>query len=361
MKKVISFPHMANYHIPIEILLKLIFHDCTILPSPPITKKTLELGSRYSPDFVCVPFKYNLGNFIETLDNGANILLQAGGGCRFGFYGELQAQILKDLGYEFEFITLISLSDISDLYKTIKRLGSPLSFHKFICYVVLVMTMVKIIDKIEFYIRENVGFEVIQGSFENLLQDFFDELKNIKSFKKLFSVYRKYNKRLKNIKIDKPPDCLKVGMVGELYTLMEPYSNYYMEKELAKNKIAVSRYITVSYLLFEKGFTDKFTLKKTGKYLKYLIGADGVDSVFRSKRFAECGYDGIIHVKPFGCTPEINAIPSLQNISRDYKIPILYFSFDSQTSETGVQTRLEAFYDMLVKRKEATCKKDFWV
>lgn len=33
----------------------------------------------YSPDFVCVPFKYNLGNFIETLDNGANILVQAGG------------------------------------------------------------------------------------------------------------------------------------------------------------------------------------------------------------------------------------------------------------------------------------------
>jgi benzoyl-CoA reductase/2-hydroxyglutaryl-CoA dehydratase subunit BcrC/BadD/HgdB len=45
-------------------------------------------------------------------------------------------------------------------------------------------------------------------------------------------------------------------------------------------------------------------------------------------------------------------MPVLQNISRDYKMPILYFSFDSQTSETGIKTRLEAFIDMITMRKE---------
>jgi predicted nucleotide-binding protein (sugar kinase/HSP70/actin superfamily) len=79
MSRVISFPHMANYHVPIEILLQLVFPMHKIISPPPITKKTLELGSMHSPDFVCVPFKYNLGNFIETLDNGANVLVQAGG------------------------------------------------------------------------------------------------------------------------------------------------------------------------------------------------------------------------------------------------------------------------------------------
>jgi hypothetical protein len=28
-------------------------------------------------------------------------------------------------------------------------------------------------------------------------------------------------------------------------------------------------------------------------------------------------------------------------------MPIIYFSFDTLTSETGIKTRLEAFYDML--------------
>ena len=72
------------------------------------SKKTIELGRRYSPDYVCSPFKYNLGNYIESLNNGATILLQAGGGCRYGYYAELQEQILKDLNYEFEFINFIA-------------------------------------------------------------------------------------------------------------------------------------------------------------------------------------------------------------------------------------------------------------
>ena len=75
-------------------------------------------------------------------------------------------------------------------------------------------------------------------------------------------------------------------------------------------------------------------------------------SIDKALEFAKKHYDGIIHVKSFGCTPEIDAMPVLQNISNDFKIPILYFSFDSQTSETGIQTRLEAFYDMIVMRKE---------
>ena len=63
------------------------------------------------------------------------------------------------------------------------------------------------------------------------------------------------------------------------------------------------------------------------------------------------GCDGIIQVKSFGCTPEIDAMPILDNVSKDFNIPVLHFSFDSQTSETGVRTRLEAFYDMVEARK----------
>lgn len=75
-------------------------------------------------------------------------------------------------------------------------------------------------------------------------------------------------------------------------------------------------------------------------------------TVYKALEWAKEGFDGIVHVKSFGCTPEIDAMPVLQKISNDYKIPILYFSFDSQTSETGIQTRLEAFYDMIIMRKE---------
>ena len=353
MQKVISFPHMGNYYIPVETVLKYIFKDHKVMTAPNITKKTLELGSKYSPDFVCVPFKYNLGNYIEALEKGANVLIQAGGGCRYGYYAEIQEQILRDLGYKFEFIKLIkSKINPFTLYKACKKIGTPLSFSKFIYYILLLFKMINVLDKIETYIRENIGFEVVEYSFEVLQKEFLEELKSVYNFKTLNDIYKEYDGKFKKLKINKPKDCLKVGLVGELYTLMEPYSNFFIEKELAKNKIEVSRYITVTFLLFQKAKLKNIILKSAGKYLKYAIGADGTDSVERSKMMAEKKYDGIIHVKPFGCIPEINAMPMLQNIGKDYKIPILYFSFDSQTSETGVKTRLEAFYDMLMMRKE---------
>ena len=91
----ISFPHIGNYYIAINYLIKKLTKKEVLIP-PKITRKTIDIGSKYSPDFVCVPFKYNLGNYIEALDQGANILLQAGGGCRYGYYFELQEKILNN-------------------------------------------------------------------------------------------------------------------------------------------------------------------------------------------------------------------------------------------------------------------------
>ena len=54
----------------------------------------------------------------------------------------------------------------------------------------------------------------------------------------------------------------------------------------------------------------------------------------------------------FGCTPELNAMSILSKVSEDYNIPIIYFSFDSQDSEVGIETRLEAFYDMIIAKKK---------
>lgn len=351
-EKIISFPHMGNYYIAIEFLIKHTL-NMKILTPPPITKRTLELGSKYSPDFVCVPFKYNLGNYIEALENGANFLVQAGGGCRFGYYGEIQEQILRDLGYDFEFINILNADDMNpfSIYSTFKKLNSKLSFAKFTYYFTLTLKMVEIIDKIEEYIRENIGFELREGSFEQLQKDFLNRLKTVKGFRDINKIYEKYNMLFMNLKINKPDNPIKVGIVGELYVLMEPFSNYFLEKELAKKGIQVTRFITVTYL-FQKYKNKKQLIESCGKYLKYEIGSDGTDSVARTKQLAEEGYDGVIHVKPFGCTPEVNAMPILQNIGNDYKIPILYFSFDSQTSETAIKTRLEAFHDMLMMKRE---------
>lgn len=115
--------------------------------------------------------------------------------------------------------------------------------------------------------------------------------------------------------------------------------------------IEIKRFTNVSYLLYQKRLHRKRNLHYIEKYCKYTLGADGMDNVYRAKYLIDQGYDGIIHTKPFGCTPEIGAIPIINKVCQDGKMPIIYFSFDSQTSETGIKTRLEAFYDMLKIKK----------
>lgn len=360
-QKIISFPHLGNYYIPIRYLLKhLTKHK--IMSAPPITKKTIELGNKYSPDFVCIPFKYNLGNFIEALDNGANILIQAGGGCRYGYYSEVQEQILKDLGYHFEFYNLTGDDHFTFryLYKTFKKLNPKINIFKFIHYLLMTLLMIYCMDKIDEYIRENIGFELIKNSFEQLQKNMFQDFVKINNPISLFFCYLKYKQKFKRLPIHKPKNCLKVGVIGELYTSMEPYASYYLEKQLASMNIEVKRFTNVTYLLITKRFQTKKLLRQIKKYCKYTIGADGMDNVFRAKYLAEKGFDGLIHIKPFGCTPEIGAIPILQRVSEDYKIPIIYFSFDNQTSTEGMKTRLEAFYDMLKVRKEKEIDKSLY-
>ena len=43
-EKIITFPHMGDYYIPINYLIKKITKQKVIIP-PPITKKTIQLGS----------------------------------------------------------------------------------------------------------------------------------------------------------------------------------------------------------------------------------------------------------------------------------------------------------------------------
>ena len=87
-------------------------------------------------------------------------------------------------------------------------------------------------------------------------------------------------------------------------------------------------------------------------YLVYDMGPTSTLTVLAAKRYGEAAFDGVIHAKSAGCTPEIDCIPVLQRVSDDFHMPILYLTYDSQTSDTGLDTRLEAFYDMLAMKKE---------
>lgn len=59
---------------------------------------------------MCLPFKILIGNYIESIEKGADTILITGscGPCRFGMYSILQRDILYNLGYDVDIIVLES-------------------------------------------------------------------------------------------------------------------------------------------------------------------------------------------------------------------------------------------------------------
>lgn len=352
MNKIISFPHLGNYYIPIKYVIKKLT-KCNIIVPSKNNKKTIEIGSKYSPSDICMPFKYNLGNYIEALESGANILIQAGGGCRYGYYAELQEQILKDLGYNFEFINLIQDNHISlkKLYQISKKINPKLNIITYIYYLIQGILIIITMDKLDKYFRENIGYEQEKGTFEKVQKQYLNSLnKENLSILKIIKTFIKYNKKYKNI-LQKNTKRSTILLIGELYSLMDSESSNNIEINLAKQGFKIIRYTNLTYLLIIKRFMRKILLIKGKKYIKYTLGADGTESVVHAYEHSKQGIDGIIHIKSFGCVPEINAMPILNKISEEYNVPILYLSFDGENNNSNIDTKIEAFTDMIKAKK----------
>lgn len=358
MNKIISIPHLGPYYIPIKYIIQSTT-KCQVLIPPQNDKQTINLGSKYSPEEICMPFKYQLGNYINALNNGANILIQAGGGCRYGYFAELQCQILKTLGYKFTFINLIKNNHVSifKMYKFAKSVNKKLNILTYFYYLINGFLMIVCMDKLNNYLRRNMGFEKIPNSFEKSEKSFYQELSQNKLNPiKIIKIYSKYKRIYHDIELKQVPR-IKVLLIGELFSLIDTNSSNNLEHSLIKEQIEVIRYTDLTYLLLTKKFIHPYLLRKAKKYLKYPLGADGDVSISHAIKHAKAGIDGIIHLKSFSCVPEINAIPILNEISEDYQVPIMYLSFDGQNNISNIDTKLEAFYDMLKAKKHQNLSK----
>ena len=351
MERVIAFPLMGNYYVPINFLFSKISNS-KILNPPPITSKTIELGSKYSPDFLCTPFKYTLGTYIECLEMGANTLVQMGGGCRYGYYCELQEKILQDLGYNFRYYNLVTKghTEIKRIYKIMKDINPKLNVLKSLYYLLIAKKMVEYMDYIDNFIRENSAYGNIDD-FNKCLNIMLEEFSKVKTYIGLKRIFHKYKNKIKGIKISKPKNNIRIGVIGELYTLMEAFANNNLEDMLIKGGVEIKRFTNVTYLLFEKRKKSRKYLKSL-KNIKYKMGADAMDNIYYTKYLIDNNYDGIIHIKSSFCTPEIGSMSIINKICEENNMPVLFLTQDANTSKVGFETRIEAFLDMIEMRKE---------
>ncbi|MDD2553265.1 MAG: CoA protein activase, partial [Desulfotomaculaceae bacterium] len=100
----LTFPRMGESWRTFKMIMEDLGNEVVV--PPPISKRTLDLGVRYSPEFACFPLKILMGTYLETVEMGADTIVTSGGvgPCRAGGYAMLHQKILKDLGHDIKMI-----------------------------------------------------------------------------------------------------------------------------------------------------------------------------------------------------------------------------------------------------------------
>ncbi|MFW5976598.1 MAG: CoA protein activase [Bacillota bacterium] len=352
MRKV-TFPHMGNLDIGIKALINEVGLE-PIVP-PDNSKKTLDLGVKYAPEHACLPLKITLGNFIEALDKGANYILMGGGRgpCRFGYYGEVQKEILKDVGYEFEMICLEP--DLKLMYRKFRELFKGCSFKDIINGLRLAVRKLSAIDEVNQLAAKSRYREENEGEIDSIFNKFLVSIDRASAVRKIKKIKKNYKEKIRNSLGDfKRSVKLKIGIVGEIYMVIEPFANLEIEKKLGQLGVLVDREIYITSWLKEFlniGKHNKIVKKFASSYLKNFVGGHGIHSVGDTVRYSREKFDGVIQLGPFTCMPEIVAKTILNEVEAKEDISVLTFFMDEHRGEAGFKTRLEAFVDLLERKK----------
>ncbi|MEW5706658.1 MAG: CoA protein activase [Actinomycetota bacterium] len=359
----VTFPHMGT----IDLVLSDLF-DRTgleyIIP-PRTSERTLQLGLRYSPEFACLPLKITLGNFIEALEAGADTLLMAGGvgPCRFGYYAEVQKCILKEAGYDFDMIILEPPAMGWKLFIDTLRLLAPGKSIRQIWRIIKTgFRKARAIDELEKYVLKYRAYEVKRGDMTKAYKKALEIIKPAITDEEITEAREEAFSILEGVEKDLGRPCLKVGIIGEFYLLLEPFANFGIEEYLGNMGISLERSVYLSDWISPSsknlimGISDQEVAQAARPYLNHFVGGEGLPSVGHTVIYAKEGFDGVIHLFPFTCMPDTIAKSILPKVSRDYDIPVISFVIDEQTGRAGLITRLEAFIDLLASRRKQKSK-----
>jgi len=287
---------------------------------PPITEKTIKLGVKYSSPMMCHPFKVTLGSFIEALEMAkkkgikltylgigtSNVCVTS---CRFQQYFEIQKKICEDLGYDFDTIFIERKGSIFfGVLSTFKRVNPKNSYPKVIK---------ELIKAVKLMYQEEKKNEYFDGHDQ---------------------------------------EKIKIGIVGEFYTVIENSINYDIFNKLRNMGVNVHTFVKCTSELKRgyKGYKEEVPMsfvKEAKKYYKGTFRAHGDSSHHALYFYKHHNFDSVIHLMPLSCMPEATSEMIMDLAAKRLDLPLYRFEIDETNSEANVNTRLEASVELLQRKK----------
>ncbi len=353
----VSFPHFGyNY-----VLWKSFFRalDLEVLVPPQTSKRTLDVGIMLCPEMLCTPCKLILGNYVEALERGADILIMLGGHriCRLGYSVNIQAEVLRREGFKFSHHVLDVFDAGNELNRIIDELRGPGQLGK-IEMMRLLFAKIEALDQAEQLAHRTRPREIVRGATTKVFEQGLSLIEETYSRKEVQRARESIAEMFSLIPVDDRRSTVDIAIVGDPYTMLAPFFNMNIEEELGYLGVEVHRGFWLSNSTAFDPVGDILGTKHWHKvqraadrYVKHDLGAFARDSVGEAVLFSEQKVDGIIHLTAFDCTPEIVTRSLLPRLRQDFRIPILTLAFDEHTGHGGLISRLEAFVDVLHQRK----------
>lgn len=363
----VTFPHLGTMH----IFCKAIAETAGIpyIVPPETSRKTLTLGLQHSNECICLPFKIILGNFIEALQLGADTIVMVGSGppCRLGLYDLVQKVILEDMGLHFRWLTIpprLTWQTLWKNYEETKELKKELTWRNILLFPHGLrmgwkkMMSCEALERLAMKVRPR---ELHKGETQRRLKKALSEVDEAKTLRALDRAVERGKAWIEQTEQDSSRRPLKIAIVGELYTVMDPHINRGVEQKLGELGAEVTRTSWFSTHILRslrrkkaEAYAERIRFFEASKaYLGYDVGAECNVSIGEAIVRSQEGYDGVVHLMPFACMPETTASGILTRAGKDWDIPILTLILDEQEIEGRIQTLLEAFVEMLQWKRKA--------
>ena len=349
----LAIPNIGNYAIAMAALGESLGVEAETCAS--ITPEMMALGAQYAPESCCLPFKAYLGHFIKAAREGVEyaVMVNSIGRCRLRYYGRLQQKILTDMGLDMKVFGLgydgIKPPLIRYFDPTLRQV-----LHGGACY----GHKLEAIDILETSAWRTRPRELNPGDTSQVFKQTLDDIDRLTSVRAIRAFWKVIPKRFAAIPVDAVRPVLRIGLLGECSVLRDKYLNHNVEEMLGNLGAEVRNFFLMGEELktiFNLGRLNKRSrknqLKRARGYLHSLVGGHALDSVANAISCAQEGYDGVVHLCPTGCMPEISIRPILRQACADHDISLLELSFDEHSGHEGVCTRIEAFVDILWERR----------
>ena len=137
---------------------------------------------------------------------------------------------------------------------------------------------------------------------------------------------------------------LTLALVGHPYVIYDDYITHRLLSRLQGMGVDVVTPEMVPEAALEAAIAN-LDGRSYWTYEGEVVGAGGY--------YIDSGVDGVIGVLAFGCGPDSLMVDLVKHYAQDKGCPFLGVTLDEHTGEAGLLTRLEAFVDMIARRKRA--------